>query len=85
MGRMSYEQVMNRYRGQVLPKSDPRNRMVERVLQRIVESNGLQGREKWGWEVRVIDDEEVVNAFVLPGYVGCDNSLLLKQASKGQS
>ncbi len=38
--------------------------MVNRVLGRLIQAAGLEGQK---WEVRVIDDPEEMNAFVLPG------------------
>lgn len=64
IGEMAYEQTVQEYRGRILPPRDPRSRMVNRVLRRIVEMNGLSGE---GWEVRVVDDDENMNAFVLAG------------------
>ncbi|KAL9580405.1 MAG: hypothetical protein Q9212_004517 [Teloschistes hypoglaucus] len=63
-GRMGYQQVMQRYRGQLLKPSDPRHQMVGRVLKRLLpNAEGLKG----DWEFHIIDDKEQMNAFVLPG------------------
>ncbi|CAJ2502881.1 Uu.00g102750.m01.CDS01 [Anthostomella pinea] len=43
---------------------DPRTRMVERVMARLIPVSGMEDAE---WEVRVIDDPRTANAFVLPG------------------
>ena len=63
VGDTGFKQAVQQYRGRILPPQDPRSRMVNRVLKRIVETNVL-GEEEW--EVRVIDDDEM-NAFVMAG------------------
>ncbi|KAK1654272.1 peptidase family M48 [Colletotrichum phormii] len=50
--------------GRFLPSWDPRVRMVQRVMRRLIPVSGLEDQE---WEVRVIDDPSTLNAFVLPG------------------
>lgn len=57
-------QVLQQYRGRVLPPSHPSSQMVNRVLERLISAAGLSLE---GWEVRVIDDPEQKNAFVMPG------------------
>jgi hypothetical protein len=58
---MAYRQIMEQEgrAGRILPKSDSRTRMVERVMGRLIEGGdlgtGTAGTEV-GWEVRVIDD-----------------------------
>ncbi|KAL8831296.1 MAG: hypothetical protein Q9191_000952 [Dirinaria sp. TL-2023a] len=59
-----YWSTLQQYRNQILPPNHPDSIMVNRVLQRLIPASGL-GNEKW--EVRVIDDKEEKNAFVLPG------------------
>ncbi|KAI0405999.1 peptidase family M48-domain-containing protein [Xylaria palmicola] len=50
--------------GRFLGDWDPRTRLVKRVMKRLIPVSGMDGEE---WEVRVIDDPRVANAFVLPG------------------
>ncbi|KAL8732699.1 MAG: hypothetical protein Q9181_003867 [Wetmoreana brouardii] len=63
LGKMGYQQVMQQFQGQILRPSDPRHKMVGRVLQRLLPNSGLNG----DWEYHVIDDKDQVNAFVVPG------------------
>lgn len=58
------EQVLQEFRGKVLPPSHPYSRMVKRVLQRLIPVSGL---EHLHWEIGVIDDPSQKNAFVMPG------------------
>ena len=60
----TYRMVMQEYGRQILPPSHPYSQMVNRVLTRLIPAAGLQ---KENWEVKVIDDEDQMNAFVLPG------------------
>jgi hypothetical protein len=59
-----FHMVMQEFRGRVLPPNHPSSRLVNRVLQRLIPTSGLEGQQ---WEVRVIDDPEQKNAFVMPG------------------
>lgn len=57
-----YKQIIQEYEGRILPDTHAYSRMVNRVMERLVAG--------WGegeWEAVVIDDDETVNAFVLPG------------------
>ncbi len=65
MAQELFQQVMQEYGGKVLPVNHPKSRMVRRVLERLVPNSGLEKQE--GWEVRVIEDRENMNAFVIPG------------------
>ncbi|KAI2640237.1 peptidase family M48-domain-containing protein [Xylaria nigripes] len=47
-----------------LPDWDWRTRLVKRVMQRLIPVSGIEDAE---WEVKVIDDPNTANAFVLPG------------------
>ncbi|KAI9852693.1 MAG: hypothetical protein M1824_001823 [Vezdaea acicularis] len=64
IGRAQYQQVLSQYRNALLPPSDPRVRMVRRVLDRLIPSSGLADAK---WEVFVIDAPGERNAFVIPG------------------
>ena len=55
---------MQAYGREILQPSHPDSRMVTKVLQRLIPAAGLEGQK---WEVRVIDDPDEQNAFVLPG------------------
>ena len=65
MAKELFQQVMSEYRGKVLPENHPKSRMVKRVLERLVPNSGLEALQRW--EVRVIEDKEMKNAFVIPG------------------
>lgn len=58
-GAESYRQILASERGKVLPENHPVTKMVDGVLRRLVNGEG-------DWTVHVIQDD-VVNAFVLPG------------------
>lgn len=64
MGMEQYKQVKQEFRGRILPEWHPQTRLVQRVLDRLIPSSGLEGQK---WEVNVIDDKEQMNAFVIPG------------------
>lgn len=64
LGTQQAAEILQQYGRQILPDSDPRTIMVQRVLRRLLPSSGLP--DSGGWEVHVIDSEEA-NAFVLPG------------------
>lgn len=63
LGRESYQQVMEEYRGDILSPNDPRHQLVGRVLARLLPNSGFKGE----WEYHVIDDPDQLNAFVIPG------------------
>lgn len=62
-GEEMYNQAIQENRGKILSEWDPRTRMVQRVLDRLIPSSGIDGEQ---WEVHVVKDEEP-NAFVIPG------------------
>ena len=53
-------------RGKILPHNHPLTRMVDGVLQQLIPQVAIEGAD---WKVHVIQDDGMVNAFVLPGYV----------------
>ena len=56
------QQILQQYRGAVLPEGDPRVQQVRRVLDRLIPQSGdLKEKE---WTVNVIEDEQA-NAFVV--------------------
>lgn len=63
MGEQGYQEIMQQFRGAILPEWDPRVRMVERVMHRLIPVSGLENVK---WQIHVIDADEI-NAFVLPG------------------
>ena len=65
IGRESYKEVLNSSRGRILPEHHPTTAMVRRVLNKLIPLAPIQGAN---WEVHVIKDDEMMNAFVLPGY-----------------
>ena len=64
MAKSQYQGIMQAYGREILPPSHPDSKMVNKVLQRLIPAAGLEGQN---WEVKVIDDPEQMNAFVLPG------------------
>ncbi|KAL4922344.1 TCP-1/cpn60 chaperonin family-domain-containing protein [Aspergillus aurantiobrunneus] len=64
MGAQSYHEVLREYQGRILRQSHPLSVMVNRVLQRLIPLAPIYGAN---WEVHVIQDDNMVNAFVLPG------------------
>ena len=64
MAESQYQMVMQEYGRYVLPPSHPHSKLVNGVLGRLIMAAGLEGQD---WEVKVINDPEQENAFVLPG------------------
>lgn len=58
-----YEQTMQQFQGKMLPENNPLTKMCERVVARLGPVTGMEGVD---WRVHVID-ENVPNAFVIPG------------------
>lgn len=63
-GEQSYKQIIQDFGRHTLAKNHPYSRMVDRVMKRLV-----AGLDEKDWEVVVIDDDNTMNAFVLPGSV----------------
>jgi len=61
LGGQAYEEILAPER---IVTSGPQKEMVERVMQRLVAVADDSGYQ---WEVRLIQNDEVVNAFALPG------------------
>ncbi|MEM7308817.1 MAG: M48 family metallopeptidase [Planctomycetota bacterium] len=61
LGAEAYEQILA---GERLVTSGPELQMVQRVMDRLVAVADDPGYE---WEVRLIDNDQTVNAFALPG------------------
>ena len=66
LGSQQFHQVVQQFRGQILPAWHPKTKMVHRVLDRLIPASGLVNQ---AWEVYVIDDPSQMNAFVIPGLV----------------
>ncbi|KAL4764202.1 M48 family metallopeptidase [Aspergillus foveolatus] len=64
MGEQSYREVLRDCQGRILPEYHPLTIMVNRVLHRLVPMAPIDGAD---WKVHVIKDDNMVNAFVLPG------------------
>ena len=58
------EQVVEQYRGQILPRNHPISQQAEKILKRLIPASGLINEK---WEIRVIDDPDTPNAFVMAG------------------
>lgn len=67
MGAQMHEQILRDYEGLVLPPGHPASRLVNKVLERLVGALGEGNQGAGEWEAVVIDDEAMVNAFVVPG------------------
>lgn len=60
-----YRDILNQFKGKVLPERHPYTQLVAKVVERLLPSTGgLAGDE---WRVFVIDDPNQMNAFVVPG------------------
>lgn len=65
MGEQSYREVLQQYRGRILPDNHPLTIMVGQVMKRLIPQAPIEGAD---WKVHVIHDDSNMNAFVLPGY-----------------
>ena len=65
MGEDSLRAILDQYRGKILSSRDRRSVFVQRVVKRIVESNGLTTGQG-DWDVYVVEENQR-NAFVIPG------------------
>lgn len=63
-GKQAVQQIEQELQGRVLPSYHPDSMLVNRVLKRLIPASGMEDLD---WEVKVIDDPEQKNAFVLPG------------------
>lgn len=63
-GAHRYDETISQFQGRILPKHHPMSKKVARVLQRLVPVSGLEDLK---WEVFVVDDPAMKNAFVIPG------------------
>ncbi|CAK7230621.1 metalloendopeptidase [Sporothrix curviconia] len=69
LGEMQYEELMQEAKAQnqrFLPDYDPRTIVVRSVMSRLIPVSGMSNNPG-DWEIVVIDDPTMVNAFVLPG------------------
>lgn len=68
LGESTVEEIKQQYAGHFLSDSDPRTRMVKKVLERLLPFAFKEGKglSEMAWEVHVIDSPEQ-NAFVVPG------------------
>ena len=64
MGKAQYGQIMQQFRGAILPDHHPHSKFVHKVLNRLIPSSGLENE---AWEAHVIDAPNEMNAFVIPG------------------
>lgn len=60
----AFNETLQKYQGRILPPSHPLSQAAQRVMKRLIPVSGLAGEK---WEVRVIDDPDQKNAFVMPG------------------
>lgn len=65
VSKAAYQEVLQQFRGKILPRDHPYTQLVAKIVERLLPTaHGLGGNE---WTVHVIDDANMVNAFVLPG------------------
>lgn len=64
MGEQVTQQILHQYKSQILPASHPSTRMAQRVLERLLPVSGIG---EGSWNIAVIDDPNMLNAFVVPG------------------
>ena len=64
MAESVYQMLMQDYGQDILPPSHPDSKLVNKVMGRLIVAAGLEGEN---WEVKVINDPNQQNAFVLPG------------------
>jgi len=65
LGASSADEVMQQFKGRILPSNDPRVQQIRRVLGRLAPYAEQAGLRDVEWEVHVIDSPQV-NAFVTP-------------------
>ncbi|KAI5821043.1 peptidase family M48-domain-containing protein [Pyronema omphalodes] len=64
LSQQMYEETIRQFQDRILPANHPTTRRVRKVLERLIPSSGLQDLD---WEVHVIADNSIKNAFVIPG------------------
>ncbi|KAI5849044.1 peptidase family M48-domain-containing protein [Tricharina praecox] len=64
MAVQMYEETIAQFEGRILPTNHHLTRRVRKILDRLIPASGLQDLE---WEVFVIKDDSMKNAFVIPG------------------
>ena len=60
------EFILQSFSEKILPVTDRRYIRVDRIVQRILQANNSKEVRALSWEVNVIDDDDVMNAFVHP-------------------
>jgi len=75
VGQRAYREVLDEYRGRILPGSAPETERVERIVQRLARAAEIEPLQReinlqvrgytFEWEVRVVRERQV-NAFCLP-------------------
>jgi metalloendopeptidase OMA1, mitochondrial len=65
LSEQGYNEILQQFRGKILPENHQYTQLVARVVERLLPSVGdLAGDE---WRVHVIDEPDQKNAFVIPG------------------
>eukprot|EP00004_Rigifila_ramosa_P015206 TRINITY_DN3525_c0_g1_i3.p1 TRINITY_DN3525_c0_g1~~TRINITY_DN3525_c0_g1_i3.p1 ORF type:complete len:245 (+),score=50.65 TRINITY_DN3525_c0_g1_i3:294-1028(+) len=67
LGKHGYARYKNMLHDKILPDSDPRVQRIRSIGERIVANSGFESLKALEWEWTVVDDEDVLNAMVLPG------------------
>lgn len=65
LGAEGYNQILQQYKGKILPADHPITQMVANVVERLLPATGGLANDEW--RVHVIDSPEEQNAFVMPG------------------
>ena len=60
----NYDTVLKTYGPKMLPENHPYTVLVDQILQRLIPHAPINNAN---WKVHVIQDDENINAFVLPG------------------
>ena len=67
ISEQSMQSVLSEYRGKILSTHDRRTVQVQRVLERLIPVAEQGSGSDTKWELHVIDEPSIQNAFVLPG------------------
>jgi len=81
LGRKAYQEILDKYRGHIVPADRPEVKQVRQIMARIIRAAGIEPLQReiaanvpnfriegyhFEWEVNVLEDRQI-NAFCLPG------------------